>query len=309
MFRPGTFLLCLLGLGLFGTSVANAQRPAISNFDGPKAFSYLEAICAIGPRISGTDGMTRQQDLIENHFKELGATIYWQDFDVVHPKSGKPVRMRNLIVSWRPDAPRRVLVCCHYDTRPRPDREPVAAHRDLPFIGANDGAGSVALLMELGNQIAAMKVKPAVDFVFFDGEELVYEPTDKYFLGSEHFARAYRDRSANHPVYTKGVLLDMVAGKNAQFYYELNSLKYAPEVTREVWDVARRIGVKEFKAIRKHEVLDDHIPLNQIAGIPTCDVIDFDYPHWHLRNDLPAACSAVTLGKVGRVIYAWVQEQ
>ncbi|HWL11307.1 MAG TPA: M28 family peptidase [Planctomicrobium sp.] len=305
LFRLGMIGLCLLAV----TESALAQKLVTPEFDGARAFSYLESICAIGPRISGTPGMQKQQELIEKHFTSLGATVFSQDFDAVHPKTGEPVRMKNLIISWQPQAPRRVLVCCHYDTRPRPDREPVPAHQDLPFIGANDGGSGVALMMELGNQLAKLPVKPAVDFVIFDGEELVYEKTDKYFIGSEHFARAYRDRSPEHPQYTKGVLLDMVAGKNAQFFYELNSLKYAPEVTREVWDTARRLGIREFKAVRKHEVLDDHLPLNQIAGIPTCDVIDFDYPHWHRRNDLPAACSPVTLTKVGRVISAWIAAQ
>jgi len=303
--RPG---LVLVFLAAFCTD-AVAQKTTGVPFDGQRAFTHLQSVCAIGPRISGTAGMTKQQELLEAHFSSLGAALYWQDFDATHPQSGLPVRMRNLIVSWNPQAERRVLVCCHYDTRPRPDREPSAINQEKPFIGANDGGSGVALLMELGTQLAALKEKPAVDFVFFDGEELVYRPDDKYFLGSEYFATAYRDRPAGTPEYRKGVLLDMVAGKNAQFYMETNSLKYAPEVTREVWDVARRLGIREFKPVAKHEVLDDHIPLNQIGRIPTCDVIDFDYPHWHRRNDLPAACSAATLEKVGRVIQSWIADQ
>jgi glutaminyl-peptide cyclotransferase len=274
--------------------------------DGNRAMKYLETVCAIGPRISGTPGMTQQQELIEEHFVKLGAEVQYQDFDVVHPLTGGPVRMRNLIVVWNPSSQRRALLCCHYDTRPRPDREPLPQHQDLPFIGANDGASGVAMLMELGNIVAEMNPRPPVDFVFFDGEELVYAPTDKYFLGSEHFSRMYRDRAAGSSHYEKGVLLDMVAGKKAVFYQEVNSLKYAPEVTRQVWDIARKQGVREFIARRKHEVLDDHIPLNQIAGIPTCDIIDFDFPHWHRRNDLPAACSPLTLQQVGKVMVAWI---
>lgn len=289
------------------SAICFAQKPAVLPFDGQRAFSYLEAICALGPRISGTPQMTQQQELITSHFTKLGATVQYQDFDVPHPLTGGPVRMRNIIVSWRPDAPERLLLCCHYDTRPKPDREPNAAHRELPFIGANDGASGVALMMELGNQFAALPIKPAVDFVIFDGEELVYSDKDKYFHGSEYFAKAYRDAPAGGPRYRDGVLLDMVAGKNATFFYEGNSLKYAPDVTRKVWDTARRAGVKEFVARRKHEVLDDHIPLNTIAKIPTCDIIDFDYPHWHLRNDIPAACSATTLTKVGRVVSLWIE--
>jgi hypothetical protein len=98
----------------------------------------------------------------------------------------------------------------------------------------------------------------------------------------------------------------MVADRDFRVFYEVNSLKYAPDVTRSVWDAAKQAGVREFVARRKHEVRDDHLPLNEIARIPTCDVIDFDYPHWHTRNDLPAACSGQTLAKVGRVMLTWL---
>lgn len=275
--------------------------------DGHRAFSYLQAICALGPRISGTPAMTRQQELIEKHFHDLGADIRFQDFEVPHPQTGEPVRMRNLIVVWNPQVPQRSLVCCHYDTRPHPDQEQNPANRQKPFLGANDGASGVAVLMELGHHLAALSPRPAVDFVFFDGEELVYDQDDKYFYGSEYFSQAYRDAKNRPFTYGQGVLLDMVGGKNASFYMEGNSLRYAPQVTQQVWKTARRIGQKNFIERRKHEVLDDHLALNQIAGIPTCDIIDFDYPYWHRRNDLPAACSDQTLAGVGHVVLEWLR--
>src|SRR5947208_843096 len=50
-------------------SAAPGEKPA--PFDGKRAMGHLEALCKIGPRISGTEGMTRQQELIEKHFKDL----------------------------------------------------------------------------------------------------------------------------------------------------------------------------------------------------------------------------------------------
>ncbi|WP_437228280.1 M28 family peptidase [Planctomicrobium sp. SH661] len=300
----GFLTLCVLPLEV------SAQQA--NDFDGARAFNYLREICAIGPRISGTPGMQQQQDLLEKHFTDLGGEVRYQEFDASHPRTGQPVRMRNIIVQWRPQATRRILLCCHYDTRPFPDRETSPALREKPFIGANDGGSGVALLMELGNHLGKEGVLPlnsdlGVDFVIFDGEELVYTQGDKYFLGSEYFATEYRDHPPQNFRYLSGVLLDMVAGTGATFYYEINSLRYAPEVTRDVWKVAADLGIRDFVARRKHEVLDDHLALNQIARIPTCDIIDFDYPHWHKRNDLPAACSAQTLGKVGRVMMGWIR--
>lgn len=299
-----------LGLGVL-LAVFTLTRIAIAApppFDGKRAYADLKAICDIGPRISGTDGMVRQQQLLVEHFTQLGATCSFQEFDVPHPETGAPTRLANLIVSWHPESTERVLIACHYDTRPYPDRELNVRNRKAPFIGANDGGSGVALLMELGRQMSTLQPRYGVDFVFFDAEELIYDtPRDKYFLGSEHFAQAYVNRPPAHR-YVAGVLLDMVADKDLKIYYESYSIRNARAVTESVWAAADRIGTKQFFARRRHEVRDDHLPLNEIAKIPTCDVIDFDYPHWHTRNDIPANCSGESLAVVGRVMMAWLSE-
>jgi hypothetical protein len=289
--------------------VARVGSPP-EGFDPRNSFAYLEQICAIGPRISGTQGMLRQQEIIEEHFVALGADVKYQEFDAAHPETGAPVRMRNMIVSWHPESKQRVLLCCHYDTRPRPDREPWPPNREKPFIGANDGGSGVALFMEMGRHMHNLKPTHGVDFVFFDGEELIYDPqrdANRYFLGSTHYAQQYRDNPPDHR-YECGVLVDMIGGKDFKAYYESNSLKYAPELTQSVWAKAREIGVREFIPRRKHEVRDDHLPLNEIARIPTCDIIDFDFPYWHLRNDIPAVCSGDSMAKVARVLFAWLED-
>lgn len=286
--------------------VCTSAPAAEPGFNAGRAFGYLQQVCELGPRISGTQGMTLQQELIEKHFSQFACRVSYQDFDVAHPQSGEPVRMRNMIVSWHPDSRERILLACHYDTRPRPDRELLPFNRDKPFIGANDGASGVAFFMELGHHMASVPSRYGVDFVFFDGEELVYDAKDKYFHGSEYFATAYRDTPPAYR-YVAGVLVDMIADKKLTLYQERFSLRYAGGVTRSIWETAGRLGERAFVARPKHELNDDHIPLNEIARIPTCDIIDFDYPYWHTRNDLPAACSGESLKTVARVIVAWLQ--
>lgn len=298
------FIVAFIVIAQLGCGDASfAQTPVP---DAQRAYQYLVDICDIGPRISGSPGMLKQQELIQKHFEEFGARVQFQEFDAAHPQTGNPVRMRNIIVSWHPDSKERVLVCCHYDTRPWPDRERLEIHRRMPFIGANDGASGVALFMELAHHMQSIKPRYGVDFVMFDGEELVYDRDDKYFLGSEYFATQYRDQPPQHR-YVAGVLVDMIADKDLNLFYERNSLKYASHVTRSVWSTARELRVSEFIPRRKHEVRDDHLPLNEIAKIPTTDVIDFDYPYWHTRNDVPAACSGKSMSKVGRVLLRWLE--
>lgn len=280
-------------------------RPAA--VDGGRAMGYLRKICDIGPRPAGSEANARQRQMAAELWKTNGMEVKEQPFTAIDPVSREKKNLVNLIGSWKPERTRRVVIGAHYDTRPFPDEEPDLAKRRGRFIGANDGASGVALLMELSHHLSKMTTEWGVDFVLFDGEELVYGRNGDYFLGSRHFARRYlAERDKNKWRYEAGLILDMVADKDLMIEQEQYSLEYAPEVVRSVWDTARRIGEKRFQATVGSAVLDDHIPLNQ-AGIATADIIDFDYPHWHTVEDTADKCSAESLAAVGRVVTAWLE--
>ena len=281
-------------------------------FNGRRAYDYLKQICAIGPRCSGSTGMAKQQKLLIDHFKKLGATVELQKFAVPDPRDGRLVPMANLIVRWNPEKKDRILLGTHYDTLPFPmlDRHNPRGR----FIGANDGGSGTALLMELGNEMPKLKLKYGVDFVFFDAEEYIFSHRDRFFLGSEYFARAYRDAKNRPYRYRWGVLLDMIGDKDLQIFQERNSVYWRDTrpLVNDLWATAGRLGVREFIPRPKYEVNDDHLPLHNIAKIPTCDVIDFDYPtgnreFWHTTQDTLDKCSALSLAKVGWVIREWLK--
>lgn len=286
--------------------VRSARPPAEIPVDGKRAFGYLEQICALGPRPSGSQGMQAQQKLLVEHFEKLGGKVSMQPFRYRHPLDGSPVSMANLIVQWHPERKQRILLCAHYDTRPFPDRDPVNPRGE--FIGANDGASGVALLMELAHLMPELQGRYGVDFVLFDGEEFVFNERDPYFLGAEYFSRAYVAEPPEHR-YRWGVLFDMVADADLQIYQEGNSVWWPDTrpLVEDIWRTAARLGVSEFIPRRGQEVRDDHIKLRNIAKIPTCDIIDFDYPYWHTTDDTPRRCSADSLAKVGWVAWEWLR--
>ncbi|MGD9644195.1 MAG: M28 family peptidase [Pirellulales bacterium] len=288
-------------------AVPAAKLLADIPFDGAQAYEYLKQICELGPRPSGSAGMAEQQKLLVEHFSKLGVPPTAQRFRYRHPLTGQAVEMANLIVSWHPERQERILLCAHYDTRPYPDQDP--RNPNGVFLGANDGASGVALLMELGRHMPSLGGKYGVDFVFFDGEEFVFNDTDPYFLGSEWFSRQYVAEPPAHR-YRWGVLLDMVADAQLQVFQERNSVLWpdTKPLVDSIWSTARRLGVREFIPRVKHEVRDDHLKLRNIAKIPTCDVIDFDYPYWHTEADTPAHCSPLSLAKVGWVVLEWLGE-
>jgi len=283
-------------------------------FDGQRAYDYLKEICAIGPRVSATEGMHKQQAYLKARFEKLGGRVSLQEFEARHPLDGTKAKLANLLVEWHPDRKERILLCAHYDTRPFPDEDPVDPKGI--FLGANDGASGTALLLELGSSMAALKCKYGVDFLLFDGEELVYDKQrDPFFLGSEFFAREYAANPPPHK-YRAAVLLDMVGDANLQIYREINSMQTPPQkqLVNDIWGIARDLGVREFIATSRYEIRDDHLALNNIAHIPAIDIIDFDYPtsrppgYWHTTRDIPENCSALSLAKVGWVVKTWLEK-
>lgn len=275
-------------------------------FDGAEAHAYLKQICDLGPRMSGSPGMQAQQELLSKHFEQFGADVELQSFKARHPRDGSAVAMANLIARWRPEQAERILLCAHYDTRPLPDRDRVRPHGR--FVGANDGASGVAVLMELARWLPELDGKLGVDIVLFDGEELVYGEFDEYFLGSTHFAREYVANQPG-PKYRWAVLLDMVGDADLRILEEVNSMRWSDTrpLVEAIWSTAKKLGVREFVPRRGPELRDDHLPLHDIAGIPACDIIDFEYPHWHTEGDTADKCSALSLAKVGWVLHEWLK--
>ena len=167
--------------------------------------------------------------------------------------NGQPLVMANLIGSWQPDNLRRVVIGADYDTRPHPDEEVLPNRQNLPFVGANDGASGVALLMEIAHQLNNLPTQWGVDLVLFDGEELVFGNNPRvgeYFLGSEEFARVYTDLVQGRRTqmrYEAGFVLDMVGGRNLRIKQEPNSLDAAPKLVGQIWGVARELRVNAFR--------------------------------------------------------------
>src|SRR5262245_20190108 len=246
-----------------GKPKASSKPTKLADFDGERAHGYLVGQCEMGPRISGTEANRSLRDRLATHFASAGAQVKRQTFEARHPTTNELVEMENIIGSWHPERMRRIVIGAHFDTRPHPDKETNPRRKSATFLGANDGASGVAVLMELAHVLQNLKTSVGVDLVAFDGEELIYEDKGDYFLGSRQFAQEYR-KSGGQTRYVAGLVLDMVGGDPLAIFPDREGYRQNPQIVEEIWEVAKRLKATGFKTGRFYDVLDDHLSLLEV---------------------------------------------
>ncbi len=283
------------------TVSVRVDRPA---FDGTRAFADLRAQVAFGPRVPEEEGHIRQLKWMVERLEGLADTVFVDEFEHV-TTGGETLTLTNVIARFGMETDRRLLLLTHWDTRPKADQSRGDEDQEMPVPGANDGASGTAVLLELARVFAEQAPPGGVDLLFSDGED--YGPTTAdMFLGAAHYAAG---RGTDDPP-DLAVLLDMVGDADARFPVEAYSLEAAPQLVQRVWGIAADLGYRRYFPLDETaRVVDDHLKLIDV-GIPTIDIIDFDYgPRnglWHTPDDTPDNTSAQTLLMVGDVVAEFV---
>ncbi|CAN5514698.1 hypothetical protein BH11ARM2_BH11ARM2_36770 [soil metagenome] len=226
-----------------------------------------------------------------------------QPFQHTWSRTGKNIKMWNVMGSqnWE-KAKKRVLLIAHWDTRPTADMETGSIKQAEPIPGANDGASGVAVVLELSRVLKDLSPDIGVQYLFVDGEDLG-PGLDEMFLGAEAYAKAPTQPKADY-----GILLDMIGDKDLRVPKEPNSVRSAPQLIKDLYLHAARIGLAStFPNEMQDEIYDDHLSI-QRAGIPTIDLIDFTYDPWHTLRDTPDKCSPESLYKVGILLETWLRK-
>lgn len=284
-----TLFLMLAAVAL--AACVSAQTPSkgagvASTFDSARAFADLKAIVAIGPRPAGSPGAAKTRDYIKKEVAAVGLNAVEQSFDADTP-AGR-IRMTNLIVSIPGSGRNHLVIGGHYDTK---------LFKDVSFVGANDAGSSTAFLIELARALKGRQNAVTIDLVFFDGEEAVGEWETGNTWGSQYYVESARKAGTLSQIKAM-VLVDMIAEKNPTFKRESNSTRWLSDI---VWSAGRKLNRPEFSSVETGEISDDHLPFLQ-AGIPSVDIIDLEYDHWHQPGDTLDKLGPEGLKAVGDVL-------
>lgn len=280
---------------------------AQSGFDADRAYDDLVAQCDLGTREPNSVGAKAAVKFYTNILKPLADEFYLQKFQLDDPYSDQTLDLTNVIARFQPENPERMILCAHWDTRPRAEYD--KQFPDKPMIGANDGASGVAILLEIARQIQEQPLNIGVDIVLFDGEDYG-KPGDlqNYLLGSRYYAdHPYQ------PLARQVILLDMIGDTDLTIKIDPVSYQSSPRVIEEIWTLAANLGYDQFQWVIGAAMYDDHVSFID-KGIPAIDIIDFEYPgpnnrYWHTHDDTPDKCSPESLDAVGNTLLSWLFQQ
>jgi len=277
-------------------------QPKSPLFSGENAFQHLIKQCSFGPRNPGSVGHKNTLNYYLNTFKGLADTVFTQSFEDEMPRTRAKVKMNNVIAQFNRESNKQIMISAHWDTRPWADTGSIMK-KEMPILGANDGASGVAVIIELAYIFKQNPPPIGVSLVLFDAEDYGV-PGDSwtYCKGSQYFAR---NLPISYPEY--GINIDMIADRQPEFYIERISYQQNASLVLELWELSEELGLKAFKKQAKDSIFDDHVPLYEIAGIPAINIIDFDYPndktnYWHTHNDIVQNCSPNGLYQVGTLL-------
>jgi glutaminyl-peptide cyclotransferase len=292
MRRLATTLVCVGLLAGCGSDDSGDREPDGGRFDADRAFADLEAQVDLGPRPSGSPENREAAGLIADGFRAAGA----RDVVIQRP-------WLNVLGTIPGRRPGTIVVGAHHDTK------------DLPgFVGANDGASGVAVLLELARVLPRPLPGPSVQLVAFDAEEARGDAmfVEDGMRGSRQYAElaAGGGRQGAPPLgeIRAMVLFDMVGDCDLEIPLEQFSDPGLYDAFAEASD--QLDGDPNPFAGTAPGVLDDHVPFFQ-ADVPAVDLIDFEFgpgpspgAWWHTAEDTADKVCPESLNAVGEAALA-----
>ena len=283
--------VCALALAAAGCGEETSSAPVV---DGELAMRYAQGNYDLGPRVFRTEGALKSAEWIRDRALEMPGLL--ESGAVVRVFGSQAVRNVEIAIPPNvggvgPDNGDFIVFGAHHDTKKLfsvPD-----------FAGANDGASGVGALLAMAQAVAnhmqTHSLPCGLRFVFFDGEEALYQYTEgDGLLGSCDYVDDLRAAGETDRCRAM-ILLDMIGDKDLHIALAGNS---TPGLAKVVLEAADELGCGSTFSLGDMAMLDDHYPFLQ-AGIPAVDLIDFQFGpenrYWHTEADTMDKISAESM--------------
>jgi hypothetical protein len=293
-------------------------KPAVQvpDFNSDSAYKYIDEQVAFGPRVPNTAAHEKAAEYLIRKMRQYTDSVEIQKA-VVTTYDGKKLNITNILGYINPNAKRRLLICSHWDSRPFADQDSV--DKNSPILAANDGASGVGVMFEIARQMKQNEPNTGVILFLTDAEDYgvpdfdtVHKDHDSYCLGTQYWAKSL---NKNQYYADNGIVLDMVGAKDARFLQEANSIAAARDFLYKVWTAAYSLGYSNHFIMEQTTwgVIDDHVYISQLGGIPSIDIVDYDASrkkgfawYWHTHADDMKIIDKGTLKAVGQTLLALI---
>jgi len=271
------------------------------------------------PRPVGSSNHKKVREYIARSMRRLGWTVEEPRTSDRTPHGVKD--FTNVIATLDPEAPRRMVIACHYDSLIKPEG----------FLGATDSAVPCAQMLNMAYTMSrelkdqkSQKPELTLQFIFFDGEEAFvrWTSTDSIY-GSRALAKDWENKAFQHQGVGGNhldridifVLLDLIGAGDMSFMKLESSTSdwYDRLVTieRNLRRSTRSLsGNTIFKDAARipSGIEDDHIPFKR-RGVPILHLISVPFPKaWHKMGDNASSLDFRRISDLNKILRVFVAE-
>jgi Zn-dependent M28 family amino/carboxypeptidase len=256
------------------SSAKPSDSGAAPAFNSARAMQYVKDIVAFGPRPIGSANHREVENYILAHLK--GDAVESDSFVANTPEGKFPVH--NIVAKFPGTRDGIIVIASHYDTN-----YPL---RDTAYVGANDGASSSALLLEIANQLRGKKPEGySIWLLWDDAEESMQLPwvDAESLYGVRHIEEKWQADGTLKKI--KAFLLaDMIGDADLNIEHDTDSTPWLEDL---VYQAATRLGYQSHFFGRTLPIDDDH---------------GYNNVFWHTPQDTVDKLSPQSLQIVGSVI-------
>lgn len=325
----------LVGLSVLGSihsqrwyQLKSTHQPKVLNMDQLQHIASLSNMQAFDvtlnpilvPRVADTPSHAKVKQFIIDQMQSLGWTIETDKFQDRTPLGQKT--FENIIATLDPNADRRLVLACHYDSK---------FTKEGTFIGATDSAVPCAMMISVARELApkletikGTGSQLTLQFIFFDGEEAFRSWTDKDSLyGSRNLAKKWN--SLQYPANNRDgtnflhrmdllVLLDLLGTPNPTFFSSISS---GDRWFQHGASIEQRLRAANLLSTRNQifrtefapgGIEDDHVPFMR-RGVPILHLIATPFPSvWHTDADNRSALDFTTIDDLNKILRVFLVE-